>query len=732
MPRAAPLFSAFNSGELSPRMGGRVGTEVYASGCYRLENFIPDIAGPAIKRGGTQYIAETKDSAARSWFVRFELTAGESFILEFGNLYVRFFKNRAPVLSGGVPYEVTTPYTTADLVNASGGFAISYVQSGDVLYLACAGHKPRKLSRFADTNWTLTEYDPTGGPFGDVNITSTTIYSSADVGSVTLTASASVFTAAMVGSLIYLEQSSISGVLAWETNKAITAGDIRRVDSRNYFAQTSGTTGTITPTHAIIGSRQVDGDPGVQWEHLDPGFGWARITGYTSGTQVSADVISRLPQSLVGSGSPTTNWALGAWNATDGYPDGVTFYLDRLVWSRDQTVWMTVAGDYENMQDREGGRQTVESAIVLPIPSRRGNSILWMETLELGLVVGTGADEWIVAPASRNDPLGPLNVSASPLGAVGSRDITPVRLFDSIIFAQRSGKKLRGIRYILGEGAQYGDLNVYADHVASGLQTVAYTAEPYSALWATTSGGSLIGAAYYPEQSVIGWARFPMVGAVECVQTIPAPDGASDELWLIVRRTINGSTKRYIEILRQPLGDAEDQAAAFYVDSGKTYSGTATTSITGLSHLEGQTVRVLADGATHPDRTVSGGAITLQRSASLVHVGLGYTATLATMDIEAGAANGTAQGKLKRAWRAGVRLYRTIGGKLGTSAAKLDTLQFREASAPMGDPPALFSGDKTGPMPGGADRNVRLWFVHEDPLPASVLAVFPHIETEDA
>lgn len=729
MPRAAPFNGAFNSGELSPRMAGRVGTEVYASGCHVMENFIPDIAGPAIKRAGTQYIAEVKNSAERTWFVRFELTAGESFMLEFGNLYVRFYKNRAPVLSGGVPYEVATPYTTADLVNAAGGFAISYVQSGDILYLACKGQKPRKLSRFADTNWTLTEYAPTGGPFGNVNATATTVQSSADAGSVTLTASTGIFTAGMVGELFYVEQPSISAVLAWETNKAVVSGDIRRVESRNYYAHTSGTTGTVTPTHTITGSRQVDGDPGVQWELLDPGFGWVQIAAYTSPTQVTAAVVSRLPQSVVS--AATTNWAYAAWGS-EGYPDTVTFYLDRLVWSRDQTVWMTVAGDYENMQAREGGRQVTESAITLPIPSRRGNSVLWMETLETGLVVGTGADEWLVAPASRNDPLGPLNVSASPLGAIGSRDVPPLRLFDSIVFCQKSGKKLRGIRYVVGDGAQYGDLNVYADHVSKGFQSLAYVAEPYSLIWATDDTGDLVGAAYYPEQSVIGWFRCPMVGDVECVQTIPAPSGEYDELWLIVRRTIDGVTKRYVEILRQPLGDDEDQEAAFYVDSGKTYSGASTTSITGLAHLEGQTVKVLTNGATHPDRVVTGGAVALQRATTLAHVGLGYTAKLATMDIEAGAANGTAQGKLKRMWRMGVRLLRTLGGKLGVSETKTDTLQFRGADTLMGAAPPLFTGDKVGPAPGSSDRNVRAWFVHEDPTPATVLAFMPHIETEDA
>ncbi len=731
MPRAAAINSSFNAGELSPRMAGRVGTEVYAAGCHVMENFIPDIAGPAVKRGGTQYVAAVKDSAKRAWFVRFQLSAAESYMLEFGDGYIRFFYDRAPVLSGGSPYEIVSPYSAADLVNADGAFAIDYVQSGDIIYLVHRDFKPRKLSRFAVTNWTLTEYEPNGGPFQDTNITATTVYASAATGAVTLTASASIFTADMVGTLFYVEQKTISDVLQWEAGKSITAGDRRRSGGRNYEAVNTATTGTVTPTHTE--GAVYDGDTGVQWTFLEAGYGWCEITAYTSGTQVTATVLSRLPAGCVGGGNASTKWALGAWSATEGWPDSITFYLDRLVFARDQWVWMSVAGDYENMQARDAGRQLTDSAIALPIPSRRGNTIFWLETLESGLVVGTGADEWLVSPASRNEPLGPLNVSALPLGAIGSRNVPPVRLFDSIIFAQRSGRRLRGIRYIQGEGAGYADLNAYADHITSGFVSLAYVAEPHSLIFGVGTDGDLAALAYYPEQNVLGWARMPMTGAVvECVQSVPAPDGRSDDLWLIVRRTINGATVRYVEVLRQPLADDAEQEDAFYVDSGVTYDGAPTTTITGLTHLEGQTVAVLTDGATHPTRTVSAGSITLQRQASVAHVGLPYTATIAGMDLEAGAGNGTAQGKVKRIYRIAVRLLRTLGGRAGTAEDKLDTLQFRNASVPMGSAPPLFTGDKTFPAPGGSDRVARPWFVHADPLPATVVAFMPQIQTEDA
>jgi hypothetical protein len=730
MPRAAVIGEAFNSGELSPRMAGRVSTGPYASGCHRLEGFIPDIAGPAVKCGGLAHVAAVKDEARRTWLVRFERDTDSVFMLEFGHLYVRFYKDYAPVLSGGVPYEVVTPYTEADLINDAGAFSIDYTQSGDILYLAHRSHQPRKLSHFAATNWTLTEYDPTGGPFQDQNATATTVYASANTGAVTLTASAGIFTADMVGTLFYLEQKAVSDVLQWEVAKAITTPATRRSGGRNYSALNSATTGTITLTHTE--GAVYDGDAGVQWQFLDAGYGWARITAFTSSTQVSATVLSRIPDGAVGSGNASTKWAFGAWSASQGWPDSVGFYLDRLVWARDQTIWMSVAGDYENMQARDAGRQLTDSAIALPIPSRRGNPILWLETLEVGLVVGTGSDEWLVGPASRNDPLGPLNISANPAGTIGSRAVPALRIFDSIIFAQRSGKRLRALRYLQGEGAIYADLNAYADHVTPGFVSTAYVAEPYSMIVGAGSDGTLAAVTYYPEQEVLGWWRRPMSGVVECVQSIPSPDAGRDDLWLIVRRTINGSTRRYVEWMKPPLADDADQVDAFYVDSGITYSGAATTTITGLGHLEGQTLNVLVDGATHPQRTVASGAITLQRAGSKVHAGLPYTARLATMDIEAGSATGTAQGKMKRAYRLAVRLLRTLGGRLGTSETRLDTLQFRDAAVPMGSAPPLFTGDKYTPGPGGSDRVARVWFEHSEPLPATVVAVMPQIQTEDA
>lgn len=775
MPRAAPMQVGFTGGELSPKMAGRVDQKAYGIGCYKLENFIADIAGPAVKRGGTQYIAPVKTAANRVWLVRFERSASDSFVLEFGDQYIRFYQNRAQltvgavaayngatnyvpgdlVLQGGVKYycraatvgnappnatywapltgdiyEVPSPWALADLTNDAGGFAISYVQSGDIIWLAHRKYPTQMLSRYANTDWTITPYEPRGGPFQDTNISAITVYSDVNTGACTLTASAALFNANMIGSLFYLEQQTVSATKQWEVGKVVVANDIRRSEGRNYKAVANGTTGSVRPTHTE--GTVYDGDAGVQWTYLDAGYGWVKITGYTSPTVVTGTVMSRIPDGAVGAGNASIKWAKGMWDYTDGFADAVTFYLDRLVLARDRTVCMTVAGDYQDMQARDAGKQTTESAIVLPIPSRRGNRLLWLETLEAGLVVGTGADEWIVAPASRNEPLGPLNISANPLGAVGSRAVTPLRLPDSIVHVQRSGKKLRDERYEQGVGGVRADLNAYADHVTSGFVSIVHTAEPYSLIWGVGSDGKLAAATYYPEQEVLAWGRHPCSGFVECAATIPSSDGKADDLWLSVKRTINGAVVRYIECMKQPLDKDAAQEDSFYVDCGATYSGAAATVIGGFGHLIGETINLLVDGATHPQRLVNGaGQVTLQVAGEKVHGGQPYTATVATMDIEAGAGNGTSQGKMKRVHRGIIRLDRTLSGDAGPDLLELDTLQFRDASVPMGSPPPLFTGDMEVPWPGGSEKVARMWFVHSDPTPATVVAFMPQMATED-
>jgi hypothetical protein len=218
---------------------------------------------------------------------------------------------------------------------------------------------------------------------------------------------------------------------------------------------------------------------------------------------------------------------------------------------------------------------------------------------------------------------------------------------------------------------------------------------------------------------------------VESVAAIPSADGTRDELWMIVSRTIDGATKRYVEYMTKLFEEGDDQEDAFFVDCGATYDGVAATTITGLDHLEGETVKVLADGATHPDRTVASGSITLQRSASKVHVGLGYQRRGQTLRVEAGAADGTAQGKTKRIHRVTFRLHNTLGLKYGPSFDKLSPLIDRSTADALGQAVPLFSGDRSATFEGGYDTDAYICWQQDDPLPSTILAVMPQLHTQD-
>ena len=219
-------------------------------------------------------------------------------------------------------------------------------------------------------------------------------------------------------------------------------------------------------------------------------------------------------------------------------------------------------------------------------------------------------------------------------------------------------------------------------------------------------------------------------GAIaESVAVIPG-DIDEDQVWLLTQKNINSVSRRHVEFLTpQDFGAVED---AFFVDSGLTYSGSATTSISGLDHLNGEAVVVLADGATHANKTVSSGAITLDRSAVKVHVGLSYTSTLRTMRVEGGAIDGSSQGKIKRIHDVTVRFFQTIGAKVGPSSSSLDLIPFRSSADEMDEALGLYTGDKEIEFKDGYTTDGYITVVQDQPLPMTVLAIFARLQTFDA
>lgn len=253
-------------------------------------------------------------------------------------------------------------------------------------------------------------------------------------------------------------------------------------------------------------------------------------------------------------------------------------------------------------------------------------------------------------------------------------------------------------------------------------------------IWAVRSDGYLLGCRFNANRKATAWFRRPLrsgTDIVEAVDCIPHPNGDQDELWLIVRRTINGATKRYVEYMEVEWTSDASANDRFYVDSGLTYNGASATTISGLTHLEGATVDVLVNGAAHPQRTVAAGAITLERAATVVQIGLPCPAKLRLLRQNVPLQSGTSQGKTKRIHEISVRLLDTLGGKIGPSESTMDRIEFRMSGDDMNAPPPAFTGDKVDiPFPSGHDTDADVWYVNDQPLPATVVAVMPNLEIE--
>jgi len=375
-------------------------------------------------------------------------------------------------------------------------------------------------------------------------------------------------------------------------------------------------------------------------------------------------------------------------------------------------------------------------AITVSLVSGRINDIQWLAA-DKDLVAGTAGGEFAIGELSNGDPLGPANKRSRIMSTFGSRAIPPIKNVESLLFVQRSGLKARETFYdFASDGYKSSDTTVLAEHItASGITQMAFAADPDQVVWCIRADGTLLGFTWNNEQAVRGWHRHPIGGSgiVESIAVMPAAEGDRSELWMVVKRTINGVTKRYVEYMERPYRIGDSQASQFYVDSGLTYTGSAATTISGLGHLEGQTVSVLVNGAPHPNVVVTSGAITLQIAATTAQIGLPCPARYRSMRLEAGAQDGTSQGKTKRIHKCVLRLLYTGGGKYGAmNGGPMDYLLLRSSTAAMDQPAPLFTGDKVVPWPDGYNTEAYVGFEIDQPVNAVLVAVMPQIVTQDA
>ena len=350
------------------------------------------------------------------------------------------------------------------------------------------------------------------------------------------------------------------------------------------------------------------------------------------------------------------------------------------------------------------------------------------------LLAGAAGGEAKIGTDLSEVPLTPTNIRAKYATNFRCKDIAPVIAPKATLFLQRHGRKLHELVFDADiNDFSAPDMTILAEHITrGGIVDMAYAQEPLSIVWACRADGELLGFTYQRDEEVTGWHRHPMAGTAAKAESVTAvPGTAQDDTFLIVRRTINGGTKRYIEFIedRFEQGTAIDQA--FFVDSGLSFSGAPTTAISGLDHLEGETVRILSDGATHPDKVVVGGAITLEAAGSEVHVGLGTRWRFKPQRPDATTPQGTAQTKLKRTNQVGLRLIDTSGIQAGKDENNLDDQPLRSSDDPMGSPPPLFTGDTILTLNTDWTRDGGFLMQGDNALPATIVALVPHFNTQD-
>ena len=853
MARVAAQLTNFTAGELSPRLDGRTDLTKYAAGCSNLENLVIYPHGAAARRPGTTHVAQVADSSKKTRLIPFEFSTTQTYILEFSNLKIRFFKDNGAILEGdktitgitqanpavvtssshgysngdeiritsvvgltevnnkrflvaGVTtntfqltdkdgdninssgytayssagtanrvYTITSPYLEAEL------FDIKFAQSADVMYITHPSHEVEKLSRTGHTSWTLADVDFTNGPFIDVNTTATTLTPAS----------------AGVGTGVNITASSTTGIN----------------DDQGWLTTDVG--------------RQI---------HFNGGY--AVITARTNSTVAVATITTAFTNT-----NSVTAWYLGAFSDTTGFPSCVTFFEQRLVFaatlSNPQTVYFSKSGDYENMDANIAGTVADDDAIIYTIASNQVNAIRFMSATRT-LIIGTAGGEFAVRGGGDDSSVTPTNILIKKQTNNGGANVDAVAVGNATLFLQRAKRKIRELAYNFDvDGYSSPDLTILAEHVTSGgITQMAFQGEPLSILWCVRGDGELAALTYQREQEVVAWHRHIFGGrfgdatitvtdyaniadgsrlvltksdgttttftsatssttgkfhtvtsnnqtatnlktlidadsdftatvssnvvtitetspsstgfltiksvddttrltktdqgksVCESVAVIPTDD-SEYQIWVIIKRTVNGSTRRYVEYLNVFDFDETDNTSFNFLDSALSYSGTAATTFTGLDHLEGQTVAILADGATHPDKPVSSGSVVLDRSATNVKIGLAYNSILKTMRIDAGSQDGTSQGKTKRIYEITARLYQSVGVEVGPDLSNMERIPFRTSANPMDEGIPVFTGDKEVEFRGNYDTDGYIIVRQTQPLPFTILSLYPRLVTND-
>lgn len=906
MARSEPIVPAFGGGEISPHLDARSDWAPYAISCRLLQNFIVRPQGGAWRRGGTRFVAAVEDAAERTCLTPFEYSVEQAYMLEQGDRYFRFFKDKAQIVVAATGSAISNGAFTSNITGwddlSTGGGSISHdatngrlnlipsgtaaddigwaeqdvtVAAGDqakehVLTFRVVGAAADRVQvrigtasggsqiladRVCRTGWHAVAFTPGASPVyiqfrnqGSANNDFLVLSKTIQIDDVALLDDAPLEIGApwaqadlfdddnlplvwhtQSNDVLYLthpttatHKLSRSGHSTWALeafafeNGPYAADIVSGATLTPGAATGAGVTMTASAVTNINGGqgflatdvgRLIAGLEGSTW-------GWAVIVGWTSSTVVTVDVRSTFTNT-----NAKSTWRLGLYSDTTGWPHTSTFWGERFKTAGAADAasrWDgTATGDFENFTPGTGDAD----AVAFTIASDGADAIRWMAPAKK-LLLGTALTMGNVPPIMPGQ--GIYAASGSTAGEITPTDIeVRAQTRDTVLAWDRFRRELLEIGFTFeADGYVAQAMTVRSEHMTrGGILGHAWQRKPFGILWAYRADGLLLGFTYLRDQEVTAWTRHPIGGdgIVEAVASIPG--AAEDEVWLIVRRTIDGNTVRYVEILEPPLSDEQpDQIEAFYVDSGLTYDGAvaatltpgagattkgqtgvtftagssvfvsgdvgreiryrvaadpdanppveavearakitgyasgteiaatiqgafpstaaiasgawrmSVTSLSGADHLEGETVQILTDGAVHPPKVVTGGAIALDYPATYVHAGLQYKSRLKPTKFDPGTPAGTAQGKTRRVAEATVRLHRSLGFGIGPTFDNLDRPPFRAMTGTMALAVPLRTGDKKQPFRGTHDTFGDICLEQDQPLPLNVLAIMPTLD----
>lgn len=557
MPRVNTIQTNFTAGELSPRLLGRVDIARYANAAKGMQNYYALVHGGANSVPGTWWIAETKTSAKRSRVVPFVFSATQAYTLELGDLYMRVFKDLGQVLSGGVPYEIAMPYLEADLPD------VNWTQAADTMFIFHPSYPTVKLTRSGHAAWKQANFPFVVEAHDEVGIAPNTIctLSAATVGAARIaTATAAAFQPSDVGRNLI----SGDGVLTITgfTDTTHVTGDITVAFAGVALAalawsltdspktgltpSATGPIGTQINLTAAANAWQNDAVRSCVGHYVHINGGVVEINGITTAA-VATGIVRSVLTAATQAGSGYWSEESRIWSTANGYPRCGKLFEQRLVVAGTtafpNTVWGSRTGQYNDMTNGSAD----DDGFAFTMVSDQQNPVQQLASTKQLLALTYGGEFSIRGGVEK--PITPTNAQIKSESQYGVKNVRPVQVGTEILFMQRAGRKLRSMGYdAVKDNYISPDVSILSEHItAGGITEMAYAQEPDSVVGMVRADGQLVMLTINREQEVLGYGRKFTDGVIESVCTIPYNE--KDQFWMIVRRTINGVTKRYVEVM---------------------------------------------------------------------------------------------------------------------------------------------------------------------------------------